>query len=260
MSSALSTSRRKEASDQIVYRVAATQHDREAAFRLVYDAYRRLDIVPPNRFRMRVMPYHLLPTTDVFVALHRGRVLCTLTLVGDADLGVPMEDVYADGDRSHAGNAGFAWARRRRWPSAAASLSVLFPVFIRLTQLMFCCSEHRGMQQIVIAVHPRHARFYQRLMKFRVIGETRAYPRVGHQPAVALCLDFDRVRREHSETYCFLFGASIPTDELLPKPMSKGEVAYFRPISRLFDGPTSDRDVGAIHVSVGARPSFKHAA
>ena len=230
------------ASGQVVYKVASTQHDREAAFRLVYDAYRRLEIVPENRFRMRVTPHHLLPTTDVFVALHRGRALCTLTLVRDADLGVPMQDVYAE-----------ELTRRRRHGiclGEASSLAIrrserqrLFPVFIRLTQLMFRCSEHRGVQQIVIAVHPRHACFYQRLMKFRVIGEQRAYPRVGNQPAVALCLDFERMRREHPDTYRVLFGASLTDEQLRPWPMSNGERAYFRPAARLFEDPTSTGDV-----------------
>jgi N-acyl-L-homoserine lactone synthetase len=249
----------KEASEQIVYKVAATQHEREAAFRLVYDAYRRLDIVPPNRFRMRVMPYHLLPTTDVLIATNHDRVLCTLTLVGDGELGLPMEDVYA---------AEIAQTRRHGIHIVEASSLAIrgsesrsaLPAFLRLTQLACCCARHRGMQQIVIAVHPRHSGFYRRLMKFRLIGETRPYPRVRHQPAVALCLDFDRVRREHIETYTVLFGASLPAGQLLPKPMSKGEVAYFRPISKLLDGPTSDRDLGAARGRVDSQQLYKNAA
>ena len=246
-------------SGQVVYKIASTQHNREAAFRLVYDAYRRQDIVSPNRYRMRVTPYHLLPTTDVFVALHRERVLCTVTLVGDADLGVPMEDVYAD-----------EIARRRRHGISlgeASSLAIrrsdfpgLFPVFIRLTQLMFRCSEHRGVQQVVIAVHPRHARFYQRLMKFRVFGEQRAYPRVGNQPAVALCLDFDRVRREHPETYRVLFGASLSDEQLRPVPMSKGEVAYFRPAARLLDNQMFPSEVDGASVRIARQQPYRRAA
>lgn len=247
------------ASDQVVYKIAANQHEREAAFRLVYDAYRRQNIVEPNRFRMRVMPYHLLPTTDVLVALHRGRALCTLTLVGDADLGVPMEDVYAD-----------EVARRRRNGvnlGEASSLAIrrsdyqqLFPVFIRLTQLMFSCSGRRCMQQVVIAVHPRHARFYQRLMKFRVIGEQRAYPRVGNQPAVALCLDRERLRNEHPETHQVLFGACFTDEQLNRRPMSNGELAYFRPAAKLLDDRVPVADLDNASVRIARQQPYRRAA
>ncbi len=222
------------ASNQIIYKVAATQHEREAAFRLVYDAYRRLDLVPPNRFRMRVTTHHLLPTTDVFVAWRHGRVVGTLTLVGDGELALPMEDVYADEiarSRSQGNRLGEATSLAIR----RSEFQRLFPVFIRLTQLMFCCSQRRGMSQIVIAVHPRHARFYQRIMKFHVIGKQKPYPLVRHEPAVALCLDFDRVRREHPETHRVLFSASPKDEELRRKPMSDGESAYFRPVARLMN-------------------------
>ena len=48
---------------------------------------------------MRVTPYHLLPTTEIFIALHQGEVVLTYTLVLDGRLGVPMESVYGSRGR-----------------------------------------------------------------------------------------------------------------------------------------------------------------
>jgi hypothetical protein len=237
------------ANNQIVYKLAASQHEREAAFRLVYDAYRRLDLVPQNRFRMRVTAHHLLPTTDVFVASRHGRVIGTLTLVGDGELGLPMEDVYGveiARSRSQGDRLGEATSLALR----RGEFRRLYPVFIRLTQLMFCYSQRRGMSQVVIAVHPRHARFYQRIMKFQVIGVQRPYPLVRHEPAVALCLDFDRVRREHPDTHRVLFSASPNDEELRRQPMSDGESAYFRPIARLMHAQYNAQEADYAVISV----------
>ena len=60
------------------------------AFQLVYDAYLRSGLTKPNAYGLRVTPYHLLPTTEVFVALDRRKVICTVSLVRDGELGLPM--------------------------------------------------------------------------------------------------------------------------------------------------------------------------
>src|SRR5262245_36520503 len=71
--------------DGVTYKIAASRPDREAAFRLVYQAYRRVDLMEPNEFGMRVTPYHLLPTSDVFIAMLDEAVICTLSLIGDGE-------------------------------------------------------------------------------------------------------------------------------------------------------------------------------
>src|SRR5262245_55044202 len=80
----------------IQYRVARTRREREAAFRLVYENYIAAGLIEPNSYRMRVTPYHLLPTTNVFVGTRGGEVLCTMTLIADGEMGLPMESIYAD--------------------------------------------------------------------------------------------------------------------------------------------------------------------
>src|SRR5438552_1361440 len=67
----------------VAYKVASTRQEREAAFRLVYEAYTGVGLMEPNAYGMRVTPYHLLPTSEVFVAILDGKVICTLSLIGD---------------------------------------------------------------------------------------------------------------------------------------------------------------------------------
>src|SRR5438067_7098467 len=83
-----------ETGSDAVYRIAGTRDARVGALELVYRKYVDAGLIQPNRFKLRVTSYHLLPTTSIFVAVVRARVICTMTLVGDGKLGLPMASIY----------------------------------------------------------------------------------------------------------------------------------------------------------------------
>ena len=64
--------------------------------------------------KSHVTPYHLLPTTEIFIAEYQGEVIFTMSLVIDGDLGVPMEHVYGDEIARFAPGAA-GWAKSRAW-------------------------------------------------------------------------------------------------------------------------------------------------
>src|SRR5262245_24140819 len=80
----------------VTYKVADTREERESALKLVFDAYRKSELIPDNPFGMRVTPYHLLPTSDIFVAKHNGQVIYTVTLISDDDEGMPLEAIFQE--------------------------------------------------------------------------------------------------------------------------------------------------------------------
>jgi hypothetical protein len=213
---------------EVQYMIAATRKERAAAFGLVYQSYLRAGLGEPNAYEMRVTPYHLLPTTEVFLATCRAAPIFTMSLVVDGELGLPMECVYAD-----------EVARRREQGLVLAEVSCLadrrseflgfFPVFLGLSRLMAQHAWCRGVHELLVAVHPKHARFYCRLMAFEPIGQTRAYPTVRNHPAVALCLNFDRVDRERPKSFDTFFGQWLPEEQLQARPITPADRAYFRP-------------------------------
>ena len=85
-----------ETTPDIRCRIARTREEREAAFRLVYSSYLRSGLGEMNSHEVRVTPYHLLPTTEVFIAEYRNEVIFTMSLVADGAMGVPMEHVYGE--------------------------------------------------------------------------------------------------------------------------------------------------------------------
>lgn len=211
------------------YRIAATREERASAFRLVYESYLEGGLGEPNAHGMRVTPYHLLPTTEVFVASAQGTTMFTVSLVVDGRLGLPMETVYAE-----------EAARRREQGLRLAEVSCLadrrsqfrgfFPVFLRLSRLMVQYARRRGVEELLVAVHPKHARFYRRYMDFRVFGEQAAYPTVRNNPAVALSLNFDRIDRERPQAYDTFFGVPIEAQKLEPRPIPPADRRYFAPM------------------------------
>jgi hypothetical protein len=207
-----------DAGSALSVRIASKPSDLHAAYRLVYRAYLRGGLCEPNPYRMRVTPYHLLPTTEVFVAVSRGEVVCTLTLVGDGELGLPMETIY-----------GWEVASRRAQGATVSEVSCLadreptllrgLPVLTKVMSLMAQRAKYRGIRELLIAVHPRHAPFYERFIGFRVIGREKAYEAVRNRPALGLCLDLDRLPVIHPRAYQRFFGSPFPEADLRHRPI-----------------------------------------
>jgi hypothetical protein len=216
-------------SHTIEYKIASNRQERAEAFGLAYRAYRRAGLCPESYHELRITPYQLLPTTDIFVAELHGETICTISLVRDSRLGLPLEVIYHD-----------EVAARRRQGLSLAEVSCLadrrkdprryFPVFLEICRWMVQTARFRGVDQLLVAVHPRHSRFYRRYMAFETIGDVRRYPSVCDHLAIALSLDFQRIDRERPPTYDRFFGKPIPHALLAPCPMSREEIVYFSPL------------------------------
>ena len=222
---------RVPSAQDVTYRIAATETDRIEAYRLVYQNYLRKGLIAANEHGLRVTPYHLLPTTETFIAVHDGRVICTVSLIGDGLLGLPMESIYG-GEVNAARKQGLFVGEVSSLAVRDVEFRCFLPIFVRLTRLMAQYARAHDMNQFLIATHPKHARFYQRFMGFDLIGAEKEYPSVCGAPAVACCLDFGRIDRERPACYGRFFGEAILKSELQPRPMSSVEIEAFRPATR----------------------------
>jgi hypothetical protein len=116
--------------DQLHHRGSA-----RPAFRLVHQSYVGAGLSESNRYGMRVTPYHLLSTTETFIAVCDGLVISTVSLVIDGELGLPMESIHAREVAARrargllVGEVSCLADRRRDFKR-------LFPVFIRLCRAM----------------------------------------------------------------------------------------------------------------------------
>ena len=128
----------------------------------------------------------------MFVARIDDAVGATLSLLRDSPRGLPVDALYrseltalrARGLRlAEVG----ALAVDRPWRGAA--LALMRP----LVQLLgIYARDVGGVDELCIAVHPRHAPFYERAFGFARFGAEKAYGAVKGAPAVGLRLDLHR--------------------------------------------------------------------
>ncbi len=203
----------------LTYRAAATVPEREQAFRLVYDAYLQSGLVVANQVEMRILPHHLLSTTEVFVAIDGDLVASTVTLVRDGELGLPMEEVYPDQIAAQR-----MLGKQLGEVSCLASVSSLnLSVCLELFRVMVQAARQRGVDALLVAIHPKHERFYRRYLAFESLGGRVGYPSVCNHPAVALLLDFDRIDTQRPANWQRFFGQPLPAQCLRAMPMSNAE-------------------------------------
>lgn len=220
--------------DGVTYKVAQNRAERESAFRLIYDSYTKSGLMDPNVHRMRVTPYHLQPTTDVFIATHRNNVVYTLTLISDDFDGVPMQSIYEE-ELNQRRQQGLYLAEI----SCLASRQGYFPpsrmleTFVHLLGLACQYCRLNGVDRLVIAIHPRHFRFYRRCLGIQQIGELRDYASVRNHPAVAGEHDFARMDTQRYPLYDQIYGCRFQRWELLRQPMLDEDREYFRPAALL---------------------------
>jgi hypothetical protein len=215
-------SQAREAVTGVTFSIARTADERLAASRLVYEQYVTTGLICPNPYKVHLVPAHLSDETTVIIGEHQGRVVCSVSLIGDNGDGLPMEEIYPH-EIQQRRDAGLVMAEVSCLAISEATARNFLPTLIGMTRLMAQHARHRDIDQLVIAAHPKHARFYERFMGFQRFGILRRYPRFRDHPAVASCLDFDTIDRNRPRCWDDYFRLPIPEHELRCRRLSPTE-------------------------------------
>ncbi len=210
--------------------MAKNQADRAAAFRLTHSAYVNAGLGSPSASEMRVTPFQILPESRIFVGKVQEEVVVTVSLIPDGEHGLPMESIYPN-EIEQLRSKGY-WvaevgclADRRMEPRR------FIDTFCSLTKLMAQYARTRGMNGFVIAIHPRHAKYYKTFLGFEEIGGIVNYPLVSNRPAVALFLDFEAARKHSPLQFGEFFDRQYDEEAkewVHSGTMPEEEVEYFR--------------------------------
>ncbi|SMC26415.1 hypothetical protein SAMN02746041_02635 [Desulfacinum hydrothermale DSM 13146] len=185
--------------DRPSIKIAETVDEYEQAFRLVHDTYLRTGYLKePKPHGMLFGIHSLLPETVVFVAKSYLTVLSTLTEIFDTpSFGLPMDVIYRKEldelrkeGRKIVELSALVTPPKLRWRN----------LFMLLAQVMYQYSQYRGVNDLCIAVNPKHVRFYKTIFLFEPLGPERHYPRVD-APAVALRVNMDDIADRLKKTY-----------------------------------------------------------
>lgn len=209
------------------YKIAQSRDELRDAFGLVYRSYRRAGLVDENFDQLRLTPFHLLPTTEVFVTQLRGTVVSTVSLFGDGELGLPLDSIYSQNVALFR-RRGLRMAEIGSLADRRKSPVRFVETFAAMGRLLAQVAMQRGYHGLVAATHPKHARLYERILPFEQIGAGVDCPYANGNPAVMLALVFEDQRG--SEIYERFFGAMSDPTDTSPRPWSTETRRYFEKI------------------------------
>lgn len=155
-----------------------------AAWRIVYERYVDNKLIPENPCRIHTVPQAVGGHACV---IYRAAPGSTLTLIGDHRNGLPLDSVYErelDTLRRQGRALVEVGLLAERDRGARRGARTLFD----LMRWAIYYVLHNGSTDIVIGVHPRHARFYARCFGFERFADATTYPLVNDHPVVPLRL------------------------------------------------------------------------
>ncbi len=185
--------------DRPAIKIAETLDEYEQSFRLVHDTYLRMGYLKePQPQGLLFSAYSLLPETVIFIAKSYLTVISTLTEIFDTEaFGLPMDIIYKpeldtlrEKGRRIVELSALVTPPKLRWRN----------LFMLLAQVMYQYSRYRGVDDLCIAVNPKHVSFYKNILLFEDFGPERHYPRVD-APAVALRVDMQHIADRLKQVY-----------------------------------------------------------
>jgi hypothetical protein len=211
-----------------VMKVAEWRSERAAAFQLLHRAYLQAGLTFENEMQMRVTKFHLVDTTDLLVAKRNADVEFTATLVRDGQLGLPVESLFAD-EVAAMRSAGMKLAEVSCVASGVGEdKRQRFETLVKMIGLTIHAARRRGVGRLLLAVHPRHARLYQRLFGCVPCSEVKQYAAVQGNPALLCAHDFAELDRRRYPLYNQIYGDYYRPWQLDGTRMTDEEIEFFQ--------------------------------
>lgn len=231
--------------ERIDIAIAQRREHFAGAFELVYRRYREKGFVHgnPGGILYRREFGHSESRTMVAVSPCEG-VIGTLTIVGDG----PGTQLHVE--RLFPETVALLRARRRKFVEVTALATEALKnvpkasVFFALGRLMFQHVCWRGCDDVILAIHPRHGKVYERCFHAFPVGEMRLHATYGNQPAICYRLDIQRTLQSLDPVgYAYFVENRIPEVELARPGMSAADHLYF--CQRAGLSPTVDWEADA---------------
>lgn len=186
---------------RLTLKIADTQEELEACFRLLHDAYVAVGFMQPAPSGLRATVYHALPTTTTLCAKYDGEVVGTISLIRQSPFGFPLQAVFdlssVEAERGQIAEVS-ALAVHPQYRKTGGA--ILFP----LMKFMHAyCTRFFDTRHLVIAVNPYHIELYESLLSFRRLPQktVAAYDFANGAPAVGATLDLGQAEQLFARAY-----------------------------------------------------------
>ncbi|UXH80214.1 GNAT family N-acetyltransferase [Roseateles amylovorans] len=211
-------------SERLELKVAETQEELDACFRILHDAYVGSGFMKPDPSGLRVTIYHALPTTTTLCAKYDGVVVGTISMVREGVFGFPLQSVFdLEGVRAKGGKIAEISALAVAPAFRKTGGAILFPLMKFMHQY---CTEYFDTRHLVIAVNPDKIELYEALLFFTRLREQTVanYDFANGAPAVGATLDLQdadrlfergyRGRPAHKNLHTYFFRHRLPNIKL----------------------------------------------
>ncbi len=210
-----------------VTEIAVGRQELASAYRLVYDRYVQRGFIPPSPGEIVYHDTFGLPQSRTIRTTYRGRTVGTVTVVGDNFHGLQLESTYP-----------LEVSQLRRENRSLAEVTCLAiegrseerhrGAFFALTRFMYQYARWCHYDDLLLAVHPRHAKFYERWFRVYRLGPCRPYQLVQGQPAIACRIDLHCVNHVVASDVSHWYNAPrIAPAEFQQPGISPVDHAYF---------------------------------
>lgn len=209
-----------EPDQRLVLKIAQTQLELEACFRILHDAYVASGFMKADPSGMRITKYHALPTTTTLCAVYDGRVVGTISMIREGVYGFPMQSVFdLEQVRARGGQIAEISALAVHPDFRKTGGAILFPLMKFMHEY---CTEYFDTRHLVIAVNPEKIELYEALLFFERLQEKVVdnYDFANGAPAVGATLDLKhasdvfragyRGRPAHKNLHKYFFALKMP--------------------------------------------------
>ena len=182
-------------------KIADTQDELEACFRILHDAYVAAGFMKPDPSGLRVTIYHALPTTTTLCAKWDGQVVGTLSMIREGVFGFPLQSAFDLGPlRSHTGRIAEVSALAIDPRFRKTGGGILFPLMKFMSTY---CLEYFDTRHVVIAVNPDKIEMYESLLMFERLQSqvVENYDFANGAPAVGASLDLSQAAARFQQIY-----------------------------------------------------------
>lgn len=258
---------------RLVLKIAETQEELEACFKLLHDAYVSSGFMKPDASGLRVTTYHALPTTTTLCAKFDGEVVGTLSLIRESVFGFPLQAVFDLSEvRAKGGKIAEVSALAVHPSFRKTGGAILFP----LMKFMYdYCTTFFDTRHVVIAVNPDRIEMYESLLFFKRLKSSFVanYDFANGAPAVGATLDLKELPRhlkrafqgksDRKSLYHYFIKLTLPNIEVPSRrfyttndPVMKPEMLdyFFNQRTRGFD-KLDDREKALLY-SIYSLPQY----
>lgn len=190
-----------EPKSDIRYKIVERKKELESACRLVHDQYVDKGYMARREHGLRLSLHNALPETTTFIGKRDDLVVYTMTLFQDSDMGLPMDGIYKkELDKlRYRGRKIAEVGSLATHPDIRSEDQTILMHGKKIT--LKYSMEHLEIDDLVIAINPKHQWFYEHIMLCEKIGELKTYGYVNNAPAVAFRLNLKSVKERFRATY-----------------------------------------------------------